>query len=186
MPLEINSKKVHADIGRRFGAAVVDMLVLIPIFVVFTFIQSISIPMAMTGVFLSSVLFGAYPIYFHYKFGATLGKLAFGIKVTLPDGGGIGLKQAFLRSSVDLVFSFFMVAAQIIAISNANPDTYLNAGWMERAFYIMSLFPIWFVLVSAGSQFWWWSEFAVLLFNKRRRALHDFMAGTVVIHTEYA
>jgi uncharacterized RDD family membrane protein YckC len=30
---------------------------------------------------------------------------------------------------------------------------------------------------------WIWSEIIVLLFNRRKRALHDFIAGTVVIHT---
>jgi uncharacterized RDD family membrane protein YckC len=31
---------------------------------------------------------------------------------------------------------------------------------------------------------WIFSEFVVLLTNKKRRALHDFMAGTVVIRKE--
>jgi uncharacterized RDD family membrane protein YckC len=29
-------------------------------------------------------------------------------------------------------------------------------------------------------QIWVWSEVVVMLFNKRRRALHDFIAGTIV------
>ncbi|WP_255590049.1 hypothetical protein [Marinicella meishanensis] len=28
---------------------------------------------------------------------------------------------------------------------------------------------------------WYWSELLVMLTNERRRALHDFIAGTVVI-----
>lgn len=28
-----------------------------------------------------------------------------------------------------------------------------------------------------------WSELLVLLFNEKRRALHDFIAGTVVVRT---
>jgi len=47
------------------------------------------------------------------------------------------------------------------------------------------LFPAWYSLVSTLSQVWWWSEFIVLLFNKRKRAIHDFMAGTVVIKKQY-
>ncbi len=30
-----------------------------------------------------------------------------------------------------------------------------------------------------------WSEVFVCLFNKRKRALHDFIAGTVVVHKEF-
>jgi uncharacterized RDD family membrane protein YckC len=153
--------------------------------VVFHFTQGLSILSAMATIVVSSLLFSAYTVYFHYKFGATLGKMAVGIKITFPDGSKIGLKQALLRSSVDLGFAFFMVLAQVIAITNADPNIYLNAGFMARAEYIMPLFPAWYGLVSTVSQLWFWSEFLVLLFNKRKRAIHDFIAGTVVIKQEY-
>ena len=185
LPLEINNEKVYAGFWKRFGAAIVDMLVFIPFMVVFHFTQGLSILSAMATIVVSSLLFSAYTVYFHYKFGATLGKMAVGIKITFPDGSKIGLKQALLRSSVDLGFAFFMVLAQVIAIKNADPDIYLNAGFMARAEYIMPLFPVWYGVVSAVSQIWFWSEFLVLLFNKRKRAIHDFIAGTVVIKQEY-
>ena len=35
-------------------------------------------------------------------------------------------------------------------------------------------------------QLWTWSELIVMLTNRQRRALHDFIAGTVVIKKEYA
>jgi uncharacterized RDD family membrane protein YckC len=185
LPLEINNEKVYAGFWKRFGAAIVDTLVFIPFMVVFHFTQGLSILSAMATIVVSSLLFSAYTVYFHYKFGATLGKMAVGIKITFPDGSKIGLKQALLRSSVDLGFAFFMVLAQVIAITNADPNIYLNAGFMARAEYIMPLFPAWYGLVSTVSQLWFWSEFLVLLFNKRKRAIHDFIAGTVVIKQEY-
>jgi len=186
LPIEIENEKVYAGFGKRFGSAIVDMLVFIPFMFVFHFIQSSSLSMAMVGVVLSSILFSAYTVYFHYKFGATLGKMALGIKVTLPNGEKIGFKQAILRSSVDLAFALFMVIAQVMAISNADLEVYLNAGWIERAEYIMPLFPAWYGAVNIASQLWYWGEFIVLLFNKRKRAPHDFIAGTVVIRKEYA
>lgn len=186
LPIEKNGGKVYAGFLERFGAAIVDMLVLIPFMAIFHFLESTSLTIAMLTVILSSVLFSVYSIYFHYKYGATLGKMAMGIRVTLPNGSSVGLKQALLRSSVDLGFAFFAVIAHVIAISNADPDQYLNAGWMERAKYVMPLFPAWYGIVSTCGELWYWSEFIVLLFNKRRRAIHDFIAGTVVIHQEYA
>jgi uncharacterized RDD family membrane protein YckC len=36
------------------------------------------------------------------------------------------------------------------------------------------------------SQAWLWSELVVLLLNAKRRALHDFIAGTVVIRVRPA
>ncbi|MCU4677718.1 RDD family protein [Catenovulum sp. 2E275] len=185
LPLEINSEKVYAGFWKRFGAALIDMLVFIPFMVMFHFTQGLSIFSAMVTIVVSSLLFSAYTVYFHYKFGATLGKMAVGIRITFPDGSKIGLKQALLRSSVDLGVAFFMVLAQALAITNADPEIYLNAGFMERAEYIIPLFPAWYGLVNTVSQLWFWSEFLVLLFNKRKRAIHDFIAGTVVIKQEY-
>jgi uncharacterized RDD family membrane protein YckC len=35
--------------------------------------------------------------------------------------------------------------------------------------------------VNTALQIWIWGEFITMLFNKRRRAVHDYMAGTVVV-----
>jgi uncharacterized RDD family membrane protein YckC len=40
--------------------------------------------------------------------------------------------------------------------------------------------PEWLDWVNTANQVWMWSEVVVMLFNRRRRALHDFIAGTVV------
>ena len=185
LPLEINNEKVYAGFWKRFGAGIVDMLVFIPFMAIVHFTQGLSLASAIITVIFSSLLYSMYAVFFHYKFGATIGKMAVGIQITFPDGSKIGLKQALLRSSMDIGFAILMVAAQVIAITNADPETYLTASWMERAEYIMPLFPAWYGMVNIANQLWYWSELIVLLFNKRKRALHDFIAGTVVIKKEY-
>jgi len=186
LPLELNGSKVYAGFWKRLGAGILDILVFLPFGFIFYKLESFSIPGAVISTILASTVFSIYSIYFHYKFGATLGKMAVGIKVTLPNGNSIGLKNSFLRSSVDLVFSFFMVLAQIIAINNADPEQYLELGFFERTQYILPLLPAWYALVNTSSQVWVWGEFIVLLTNKRRRAIHDFIAGTVVIQKQFA
>jgi uncharacterized RDD family membrane protein YckC len=186
LPIEIGGKKVYAGFWKRFGAAIVDLLVFIPLLIVFHFLQGISIPVAMVVVVFSTTSFWIYLIYFHYKFGATLGKMATGVKLSCPNGSNIQLKHAVLRSSVDLGFSFFVLIAQVIAISNAQPETYLSSGYVERANLIVPLFPSWHQPIDILGQIWFWSELIVLLFNKRKRAIHDFIAGTIVIHKEFA
>ena len=111
--------------------------------------------------------------------------MALKIKVTNPGGYYINLKQAVLRSSVDMGFAVLAVTAKIIAISHANPEEFLSAGWMERIEYILPLYPSRYDLVTIGTNVWVWGEFFVLLLNKRKRAVHDFIAGTVVINREY-
>jgi uncharacterized RDD family membrane protein YckC len=138
----------------------------------------------MITVFISRAFDLAYTVYFHNKFGATLGKMAMGIKVTLPNGSSIGLKQAFLRSSVDIAIGIFAVIGLEIAISNVDPEQYLAASFLEKD--KMLLLPKWCDIALYSAIIWHWGEIIVLLFNKRKRALHDFIAGTVVIHKKFA
>ena len=186
LPITKDGHKVYAGFWKRFGAATVDLLVFIPFIFIVHYLKGISIGIAMITVIIYSTLSSMYTIYFHYRFGATLGKMAVGIKVALPNGSAIGLKQAILRSSVDLGFALFIIIAQIIALSNVDPEQYLSAGWIERSRYIVPLFPAWYGVVAVGFRVWYWSELLVLLFNKRKRAIHDFIAGTVVIQQQYA
>ncbi len=185
LPTDKNGRKVYAGFWKRLGAAIVDMMVFIPFMLIFN-LQSISLVVAMLTAVVWYALYYAYVVYFHYKFGATLGKIATGIRVTLPNGGRIGLRQALLRSSVDIGFGILAVTAQVIAISNADADKYLNAGWLDRSTYLIPLLPAWYGIANIGSSVWYWSEFIVLLFNRRKRSLHDFIAGTVVVHQEHA
>lgn len=181
----VGTNKVYAGFWKRFCAGIIDMFVFLPFLYLFYLLESISISTALVSAIISSILFVSYSIFFHYKFGATLGKMAAGVKVTLPDGSPIGLKQALLRSSVDVAFSIFAVIAQIIAINSSEPDKFLSLGWGDRAHYLFALYPAWYFFVNVSSQIWYWGELIVLLFNKRKRALHDFIAGTVVIKKEY-
>jgi len=49
---------------------------------------------------------------------------------------------------------------------------------MER---LAQLTPAWYKPVLILENIWVWSEFIVMMTNKKRRALHDFLAGTLVI-----
>lgn len=69
-----------------------------------------------------------------------------------------------------------------MAISVANPDDYLSLSWLDRSEYIGPLYPAWYKMVVICSNVWILSEFFVLLFNKRKRAIHDFIAGTIVVN----
>ncbi len=186
LPIEKDGARVYAGFWPRFGALWVDALVLLPFVLASRWLQSVSMPLAILGTIADSAIFLGYTIYFHYRYGATLGKMATGVKVTLSNGSPVGLKQAFLRSSVETGFTFLSLVATVIAILHADPEQYLPVGWNERAEHVASLFPAWHMIVGLASAIWGWSEVIVLLFNKRRRALHDFIAGTIVIYKEHA
>lgn len=43
--------------------------------------------------------------------------------------------------------------------------------------------PLWGLWAGYAQTAWLFSELIVLLFNEKKRAIHDFIAGTVVIKT---
>jgi len=50
---------------------------------------------------------------------------------------------------------------------------------------LLSLSPEFFIIYSVAINIWIWSELLVLLTNRRKRAIHDFMAGTVIVKAIY-
>ena len=54
----------------------------------------------------------------------------------------------------------------------------------ERIDVLPEVAPSWNRPLSWAANIWFWSELLVLLTNQQRRALHDFLAGTVVIHAK--
>ena len=186
LPILIDGRKVYAGFWKRLCAAIIDILVWIPLAFIFYYIQSINIITATIAAGIYSFFFSIYSVYLNYNFGGTLGKLAIGIRVTKPNGKKIDLKEALLRSSVDIVFALLVASIQVYAISRVDSDTFLKSGYIERIRLTTSLFPEYSKYTDILSNVWYWSEMIVLLLNKRKRALHDFIAGTVVIHKKFA
>jgi uncharacterized RDD family membrane protein YckC len=59
-----------------------------------------------------------------------------------------------------------------------------SLSFMQRSQRLIELAPPWFKPLQVVQQVWVWSEFIVLLTNRKRRALHDFIAGTVVVYNQ--
>ena len=65
----------------RFYAGWVDFIILLPFWFLFLFLDGLSKDVAIIVAILSPVIYWFYNIYFHGKWGATLGKMALKIKV---------------------------------------------------------------------------------------------------------
>jgi len=133
-----------------------------------------------------SALFGEiYYIYFHARWGATVGKQAAGIKVVNVTGFPIGFREAFLRASVFLIFAAFTIIASYKAISQLPIAEYATYGWMDRIAKINELKPGWLNTVNLITGIWLLGEIVVLIGSKRKRSLHDFIGETVVIRKKF-
>lgn len=188
LPLVHTGDRVYAGFWRRLGASLIDALIYIPIYILLLFAYRTSLTWLIPAIILNTVFYALYTVFFHYKYGATLGKLAVGIRVTQPDGSKISFQHALLRSSIDLSLAVLYTIWELIALASMDL-AYFNSlpkEYMVRWGYIYSYLPWGFQIFEYANYIWIFSELIVLLFNKRRRALHDFIAGTVVIRKKFA
>ena len=98
------------------------------------------------------------------------------------DGTSITWTQAFLRSSVGLGLGILSSISILVALFSMTDGEFSALSWTELAARKSELSP-YINQIDIATQVWVWSEVVVLLFNRKRRALHDFIAGTVVVET---
>ncbi len=111
--------------------------------------------------------------------------MAMRIKVVREsDGGNIGYRQSSLRFSVDMAIAALAVTTVMVALTSITSSEYMALGWWERIPAVYDASPGWWWVVVYCQAAFVGSEMVVLLLNKRKRAVHDHIAGTVVIHSE--
>jgi uncharacterized RDD family membrane protein YckC len=121
-------------------------------------------------VILSSIIAICYSVGFVYVFGQTFGKMATGIVVVSNDNAKLKLRQAILRHIVPVIFT---LATIVFVTANLTDGKIYNRGFGNNL-----QFFIWF---GSAALIWGLLEILTMLTNRKRRAVHDFIAGTVVI-----
>ncbi|MDF7800376.1 RDD family protein [Pontiellaceae bacterium B1224] len=177
-------KLYYAAWWRRFLAFWIDFLVFIPLMVFQTKAMQSS-PRLFAAILIPvGFIMTGYWIYCHGRWGKTIGKKLTGTYVATLDGNHISWKQAFLRSSVDIVFVIIASIALLPIYLTIPVEGYAELSPRDRFELIKSSWPAWYPFCNNAQQIWIWSEFIVILTNKRRRALHDYIAGTVVLQNK--
>ena len=158
---------------KRIWTAIVDGIVFMPFLLVDRFLIS---PTTNEYLIISWQTFTVfvpilYSIIAHYKYGQTIGKWVAGVKVLDISGTQtINLRQSILRDSFYLtveVIGFFYFIFLVVK----NGDTqYFFDGFNDFA---GTPFLIWTLL-----------ELITMFTNNKRRAIHDFLAKSVVVRTE--
>lgn len=170
----------YAGFWKRFAASWIDALVLMLPLIFLLWLESVSRSFAFVALFPLTYLFPAYEVYFHGRSGQTLGKRGQGITVVSLDGAPITWKQAFMRSSVGLGLGILASMSTFVALFNITDAEFSALDWSALSARKAELSP-YINQITLLSLVWTWSEVIVLLFNRKRRALHDFIAGTVVV-----
>lgn len=177
-----SDKLCYAGFGPRLGSLLLDFLIVLPLFALVSwaawhyrlFRVYYLIPGTIFGLF--------YNVYLVRRFGGTPGKLIVGIRIRKLDGEPVGYREALLRYFPDAVLGLLMSVALIFALFHMTDSEYQSLPLKERSKRELEFVPSWYKPLHWTQTAWLWSEVVVLLTNRKRRALHDFIAGTVVVH----
>lgn len=166
----------YQTIGSRFIALTIDGVIFIPIMIIGLVFGALigSSPLALfIGNVLSALMFAAYYILAHGFYGQTVGKSYMNIKVVDISERNINIGQATLRYLPNLI-------PLIVLIGFGHPQ-FLAGNVSEMELYLGN------ILIVASQIFtpvWTIADIIVCFSSGKHRALHDFIAGTVVIKTD--
>lgn len=170
----------YSTFGPRFWAQSVDVCVLWPVGFIAAILLTSDIPRGLAAVVIvvQSLAWLMYTVVMHARYGQTVGKMV--TKVRVVDNrteGSISWRQAWLREGIPLLMSLGWLVWEVVHILDGS-WTFGASG--DRAsmtdsgtFWLLTWLPM----------LWFAAEVVTMLTNKKRRALHDFIAGTVVVRT---
>ncbi len=179
------NESIYAGFWTRLGSLLLDFLIILPYVFLVLYINGLS-KNAYYLTFIPGLIFHFwFNIYLVKRYGGTPGKLIVGIKIIKLDGTDVTWREAILRQIIAFILTIFGSIITIYALSIADGEYYESLGWMQKQQYLLGLTPILFKFYTWTNNIWVYSELFVLLFNKRKRALHDFIADTVIVKTKY-
>lgn len=170
----------YSTFAPRFLSGFVDSCVLWPIGFLSAIVLSFQVPRSLAAlvVIAESVTWLVYTAQMHALYGQTIGKMVTKVRVVdFRTEERISLWQAWLREGIPVVLGLGLLGYQVVVIVTSEVEPNLIAS--GKAFSNDNTF--W--LLTALPGLWFLAEVLTMLTNDKRRALHDFIAGTVVIRT---
>lgn len=173
----------YGGFWRRVGAMILDAIITLPLGILLFFLMSVT-PKAYLYYALPSVLFSVfYFVYLVTRYGGTPGKRIIGMRITMTDGSPITTRAAVLRYSPFFILQALSMLSMILATSGPM-DGYDSMNFIEKMQAAQRGAPGWNGILSAITYIWWIGTAITLAANRRKRAAHDFIAGTVVLRTD--
>lgn len=178
-----NLEVKYAGFWKRIGSHFLDLLILSPLMIPAYLFYSFKtyyyiyfIPGLLLGLF--------YQVYLVQKYGGTPGKRIMKIEIRKLDLSKVTYKDAFLRYSVLFVLSIFQHVGLLMGVMALAESDMSGLSYIEFSVKLASAAPPFYQQVSMLMGIWVWIEFIVIFFNKKKRAPHDFIAGTVVVESQ--
>src|SRR5882724_2398788 len=168
----------YSTFGPRFWTGFVDSCVLWPLGFVTSALLSLNVPRGVASllIIVNSLAWLVYTVVMHARYGQTVGKMATKVRVVdFRTEGKISWSQAWLREGIPMFLSLGFLGYEIFAVWTRRlaPSDIANGLVADKAYWLLTALPgLWFI-----------AEVLTMLTNEKRRALHDFIAGTVVVRT---
>ena len=156
----INTK--YQTFFNRLGATLIDAIIFLPVLFLSNELFGPEPEKSIGWQIIQNGLYYAYSIIGHTLYGQTIGKKITSIRVVQNQDENILLsfRQSFMRDSIGV--AIFMLQILILAF---------NYGDTEIGEQIISL----------STLVWIVAEMVTMLFNKKRRSIHDYIANSVVV-----
>jgi uncharacterized RDD family membrane protein YckC len=176
VPAGVAAGDRYKTISPRLVALFIDFLIFAPLFLVRSWVFQL------TDILLFRLIFGlfqswaplVYTVLMHGLAGQTLGKMCTRVKVYDLSERPISIKQAILRSIVEISLALVGVVLTLVAygsvLMSAVADITPSPLDLTRSRVNTIISSIWLV-----------AEIIVVLLNSKRRAIHDLIAHTVVL-----
>jgi len=166
-------EKKYQTFSKRFFAMIIDCLIFIPFFIIADYLIYEKKTSVLWVDLCQAILWTAYYIVGHGKYGQTIGKRVMKVKVlNLTETKVIGYKKAFYRESV----GFFAYLLAIIYLLFSYGE--INVADTHK----LELYENLTLIFSIG---WCVIELGTMLTNKKRRAIHDYIGSSVVVNLKY-
>jgi len=162
----------YATIWRRFWAALLDFLILLPVLLVTLYAKRhVQNSFLLVGLILFSYSYAnVYNIWMHSRSGQTLGKMVTGVRVLDEEElWPPSLREAFLMNIGNVIYSLCTIAMALYAVVI---HSYSQQGFLHSPIHktLNFLFGCWVA-----------ADYISIFCNRKHRSLHDFIAGTVVV-----
>lgn len=175
------AEKFHT-FGPRFWTGSVDSCILWPVGFVAVVLLSFTLPAVIAALVIiaQNLIWLYYTVHMHARYGQTYGKMVTKVRVVdAKTEGPLSFGQALLREGVPLVAALGIVGYEVYVLLTATNSASAQAAIIQGGIAHQKMF--WLLAMLPG--FWFLAEVITMLTNDKRRALHDFIAGTVVVRT---
>ena len=181
LPFANESARSYATVGQRVLAGLIDSLLFSPLIAIHYLISDWSRAGFFAGCCLSALYYPYLLLMVGWR-GQTVGKMTMGIRILRTDGTAPDMANSFRRSSIDLVYYLLYLAGEGFSLHGLTTHAFAGLSYPKILAAVSANNPLHRVEL-AFLLIWVAGEYVSMLFNRRRRAIHDLLGGTVVVKT---